>query len=121
MWIRESTLDQGGLRFQSTFRFTYEGVEQGLDRIKMDGTLKMLPVMEGDRWPTEVRKPKLTNVSVTGAFLFDRGKGRVVKLTVEDRVEGNVQIKVENVKTPVTLRQTHKLVIRNTEKNPLAP
>ncbi len=121
-WTRTSKLDLGGVgQYETTFRYTYQGRDGGLDKIGVETSLKYVAPAAAGGLPFTIKKADLKSSRGDGVMLFDRDKGRVARLEFSQNVEGTLTIEVGGQDTDVKLDQTQKTSLRTTDDNPLAP
>jgi RNA polymerase sigma factor (sigma-70 family) len=106
--------------YRSTSEYTYEGGEDGLDRIRLRlrSTLKPAPRSGAGGSPFTVTKGEAEGEG-TGTILFDRARGRVVRLESIQKLEGELTTRIGGQETALTLSQTQKLTVRTTHRDPL--
>jgi hypothetical protein len=106
--------------YVTTTKYTYEGIDGRLDKIKIDGTLRYeAPAKDqaGPALPFKVKQTMLKG-TITGTVLFDRAKGRVERSESVTTVEGKLTIEISGMETAVDLAQTVKTTVKTTDTNP---
>jgi RNA polymerase sigma factor (sigma-70 family) len=125
-WTRKSKLDMGPLgEYENRFKYTYKGKDdkdKKLDRIEVESSLKFLgpgAVSGAVGLPYKVKNTEIKNVVGNGIILFDRSKGRIVCLELNQKMEGKLAITIGGQDTPVEFAQTQKTTLKTTDTNPL--
>jgi Family of unknown function (DUF6263) len=112
-WRRTSKLDLGPIgTYEAKHKYTYEGTDGKLDKIKLRSTLEFQPPAEGGEGAPFKIKKAAVNSDGGGVMLFDRAQGRVVSLEFTQKVEGaatvvdasNHQVQVDLVNPVKQLR-----------------
>jgi Family of unknown function (DUF6263) len=124
-WTRTSTLDMGPIgKYETTYKYTYDGKEGKDDKIKVETTLKYKePAAEGGvgGLPFRIKKAKLdTEKPSTGTIKYDSSKGRIESSTLSLDLSGELEIEIGGQTTKVDLKQTQKTDVDTLDKNPLA-
>jgi RNA polymerase sigma factor (sigma-70 family) len=102
--------------FTSRDRFTFEGKDQALERIKLEGTLNFEPPAKTDpKLPFTVKEANLTRNGTTGLLWFDRQRGRLDHFESTTKIEGELTIEIGGQSTKVDLRQSQRTTIRMTD------
>jgi len=106
-WSDTSTLVLGPIgTYDTTFKFTYEGKTNNIDKVKIDADLKYTaPPKDKTGLPFTIKDATLTGKSTFGEAYFDRDKGRIEKSKLVMKIEGTLSIEVGNVVTPIELKQ----------------
>jgi RNA polymerase sigma factor (sigma-70 family) len=121
-WTRKSKVDLFNLgKLDATYKYTYEGKEDGLDRIRVDTSLEYRAADAGDRdLPFRIRKMEIDRSEGGGFLLFDRKKGRVARMELNLKLMGPLSITIGNYsEADVILEQTEKIILRTTDANPV--
>jgi hypothetical protein len=120
-WSRESKLSMGPIgTYVTIVKYTPEGTEGRLDRIKADGTMRYEAPPKGPAGvalPFKVKQSDLKG-SVSGTVLFNRAKGRVERSDMVTKVEGKLTVEIGGTETAVDLTQTVKTTVQTTDTNP---
>ena len=124
-WIRKRKLDMGHLgAYQIISKYTYEGKEGKLDRIKVKVTTKLqTPTKQAQRsggLPFEIKKNDVRGRGA-GLLYFDREKGRIVCLELNQKLSGTISVAIGGQDTQVDLTQTQKTTVKTMDANPLDP
>jgi hypothetical protein len=123
-WEKKLTLNLGPIgTFDTTYKFTYEGREGKLDKIKIDATLAYNPpgANVSGALPFKIKAATLTSKGGTGKFLFDNEKKRMDSSDLKLTLDGNLQIDIGGMVTDVTLNQEQTTTVKTTDTNPKAP
>src|SRR5262249_57248780 len=120
---KETTLDMGPIgKYATTYKYTYEGQEDKLDKIKVDTTLKYSAPSEkaGGQLPFRIKNADLTSKEKesTGAIWFDREKGRIAKSSMKLKLEGSLTIEIGGMETRGELNQTQDSERKTSDTNP---
>lgn len=121
-WSRESKLDMGPIgKFQNSYKYTYEGPAEKLEKIKIDSTLVYKePTEQGGvgGLPFKIKSATLKSNSAAGTVLFDPAVGRVSKSDMSVDLKGELQIEIGGQTTLVDLTQTQKSTIETSDTQP---
>ncbi|GIW82732.1 MAG: hypothetical protein KatS3mg105_4539 [Gemmatales bacterium] len=95
-WSKTTKLNMGPIgTYETEYKYTYEGKDDKLDKIKVESSLKYSPPGEaGGSLPFEIVKANLTSKDGTGTILFDTEKGRLESSDMSLKLEGKLTIKV---------------------------
>jgi RNA polymerase sigma factor (sigma-70 family) len=118
-WTAKHPLDLGPLgEYQATYRYTYRGREGELDKLTIAmESLGDRPPAGGDaRVPLKIKPGDLRCMQSTGTLLFDRARGRSVRLELQLKVEGRLPLADGR---DMELAQTQRIRIKTTDTNPL--
>jgi hypothetical protein len=121
-WRRVSNPDLGPLgSYKTTSRYTYEGKEGTLERIKVESRVSYSPPMNNRNLPFKIVGGGLNSLPklMPGEVLFDRATGRVVSASIPTKLEGALTIDISGMMTVVNLSQSQTITVEVTEKNPL--
>jgi RNA polymerase sigma factor (sigma-70 family) len=122
-WTRKrQLLDMGPVgAFQMTSKYSYEGQEGILDKIKINENVLQIPPQPGGAQPFKIKDGELKCKEGTGILFFDRAKGRIARMELNLKLEGNLSIVIGDQVTKVELLQTQKTTVKTTDANPLKP
>src|SRR5436309_507420 len=89
-WKRESVLNLGAIgSYRQDTAFTYEGQENGFDRIRMVSDLRYTPpTVEDKALPFKIKKGDFKESASRGVAFFDRKMGRFDRVETEGVMEG---------------------------------
>ncbi|HZY84541.1 MAG TPA: DUF6263 family protein, partial [Gemmataceae bacterium] len=125
-WARTSTLDMGPVgNYQTKYTYTYQGrdrKDKKLDRIKVDTRITYKgpgAVAGAGGLPFTIKNADLKTTTATGTLLFDRNKGRVVRLELNLKLQGKLTVSIGGQETQVELSQTQKTTVKTTDANPV--
>jgi hypothetical protein len=121
-WTRESKLNMGPIgTYDTTYKYTYEGKDGKLDKIKVETTLKYSPPSTdaGAVLPFKIKQADLKSKEATGTVLFDNEKGRLDSSETNLKLEGKLTIEIGGMSSEVELSQTQKTTVKTTDKNPI--
>jgi RNA polymerase sigma factor (sigma-70 family) len=122
-WTGKRHLDMGPLgQYQATYRYTYLGREDGLDRIaiRVKSALKGRPPAEGEvGLPFTVRKGEWKCTEGRGTLLFDPGRGRVSRLDLRLAIEGRLTVAIGGQEKAMELSETQTITVKTTNTNPI--
>jgi RNA polymerase sigma factor (sigma-70 family) len=119
-WTRKTQEDMSPVgSYRATGRYTYEGRQGNVDQIKIETGLKdWRPAGNGADLAFSF---KTTDFKGTGSgfLLFERDKGRVVRMESSLIITSKVTFGIGEQETELT--QTQKTTLRTTDADPLAP
>lgn len=121
-WTKESKLNMGPIgSYDTTYKYTYEGKEGDLDKIKVETTLKYSPPGENTAGglPFRIKSADLKTKDASGTILFDNKKHRLASSEMNLKLEGKLTIEIGGMTTEVDLTQTQKTTVKTTDDNPL--
>jgi hypothetical protein len=123
-WTRKTTLDMGPIgKYENEYKYTYEGKEGKLDKIKVDTTLKYVaPTTEAagvGGLPFKIKSANLTSSDATGTILFNPEKGRVERSNMSLDLKGDLSIEIGGQTTKVDLTQKQKTDLETSDDDPL--
>ena len=121
-WRRVSDLDLGPIgTYRTASKFTYEGTEGTLERIKVESQISYSPPMKSGDLPFKIVGGGLNSLpkALPGEILFDRTLGRVVSASIPTKLEGALTIDIGGLETLVNLRQFQTITIAVMDKNPI--
>jgi len=119
-WERKTTLDMGPIgKYENEYKYTYEGKEAKLDKIKVETTLKYKEPGEspaGTGLPFKIKSADLKSSSATGTILFDPEKGQIVSSDMKVDLTGKLSIEIGGQVTEVGLTQTQTSKVETSDK-----
>jgi hypothetical protein len=122
-WTRETKLNMGPIgTYENSYKYTYEGPDGKLQKIKVDTTLKYVPPSETTPTgglPFKIKSADLQSKDASGTILFDTEKGRVDKSEMNIKLEGKLSIEIGGQTTTVELSQTQKTTVTTSDTNPI--
>src|SRR5262249_1173070 len=107
-WRRVSDLDVGPIgTYKTTSRYTYEGKQGTLERIKVESRVSYSPPRNNANLPIKIVGGGLNSLPklIPGEILFDRATGRVVSASIPTKLEGALTIDIGGMMTVVNLSQ----------------
>jgi hypothetical protein len=119
-WTKESKLSMGPIgSYGIQYRYTYEGSQDGLARIKLDmtGSYKPPEKNQAGVLPFVVKEADLRFSDASGTLLFDLRRGRMRSSRSNLKVEGTLVIEINGSLTPVQLFQTQVTTVELTGEN----
>jgi hypothetical protein len=122
-WNRENNLDLGPIgKYTNVYKYTFEGLDGKLDKIKVETTLKYVPPDEktaAGGLPFKIKSADLKSTNASGTVLFDPEKGRVERSTFKLDLTGELNIEIGGQTTKVELKQTQETTVETMDSNPL--
>jgi len=122
-WEKTTSLDMGPIgKYDNTYKYTYEGPDGKLYKIKVDTTLKYrAPSEQGGAGglPFKIKSADLKSTSASGTILFNKDKGRVEKSNTDLELKGKLSIEIGGQATTVELSQTQKSSVETLDENPI--
>lgn len=122
-WTKESKLNMGPIgSYDTKYKYTYEGKDGKLDKIKVDTELKYSPPTESTALglPFKIKDANLKTTKATGTILFDNEKHRLDSSDMSLELSGKLTIDIGNMNTEVDLSQTQQTKVKTTDTNPAA-
>jgi hypothetical protein len=121
-WTRDSTLDMGPIgKYENHYKYTYEGKDGKLDKIKVETTLKYKEPAEAaggtSGLPFKIKSAELKSSNASGTILFDPEKGRIESSDMRVTLDGKLSIDIGGQVTDVTLNQTQTSKVETSDKN----
>jgi RNA polymerase sigma factor (sigma-70 family) len=117
-WSEKRSLDMGSAgEYRATYRYTYQGREDGLDKVKIrvEDLRLARPAEDG---VFKIKNGELRCTEGGGTLLFDRARGRTTRLDLRLTVEGKLTL-AGDAETVVELSQTEKVTVRTTDTDPV--
>jgi hypothetical protein len=108
--------------YDTTNKYTYEGKEGKLDKIKVDTTLKYLPpgAAASGSLPFKIKPgTELTSKNASGSIFFDNEKHRLDHSDMKLNLEGKLEIDVGGTSTQVDLSMEQTTKVQMTDTNPV--
>src|SRR5262245_5601763 len=122
-WETKQDLNLGPIgRYETTYKYTYEGKEEGSLKLKVDPVMKYHPPMSSDSTALPFRIKAGTMSSdqgSTGVIRFDPKTGRMETSELLINLKGTLTIEIGNMETDIELTQAQKTTIQVTDTNPL--
>jgi hypothetical protein len=121
-WEDKATLNMGPIgTYDTTYKYTYEGKEGKLDKIKVDTTLNYQPpgANTSGTLPFKILSAKLTTKDATGTILFDDEKHRLDSSDMKLTLDGTLQIDIGGMNSPVNLTQEQHTTVKTSDNNPV--
>jgi hypothetical protein len=122
-WERQSKLNMGPIgTYDTTYKYTYEGKEGKLDKIRVDTTLnyKAPEASATGQLPFKIKSANLQTKNASGTILFDNEKGRLDKSDMKLTLEGKLTIEIGGMATEVDLNQEQQTNVKTTDTNPVS-
>jgi len=121
-WDKKSSLNMGPIgSYDSTYKYTYEGKEGKLDKIKVETKLEYHPPGAGQAatLPFKIKEAKLNSKDATGTVLFDNDKHRLESSNQKLKLEGTLKIDIGGMTSDVELTQEQTTTVKTTDTNPV--
>jgi hypothetical protein len=120
-WTKNSDLDLGPIgKYDTKFTFTYEGLKDKLDTIKIDAKLDYTQPKDKAGLPFTIKSAELKSTSGSGEAKFDREKGRIESSNLSMKLDGKLTIEVGNMATDISLNQDQISTTKTFDTNPVA-
>lgn len=124
-WERKQTLNMGPIgTYDTVNKYTYEGKDAKLDKIKVETTLKYAapgPAAAG-ALPFKIKPgTELKSKSAGGTIFFDNEKHRLDHSEMKLALEGKLDIDVGGTSTQVELSMDQTTTVKMTDTNPVTP
>lgn len=123
-WEKPTKLNMGPIgTYDSTYKYTYEGKEGKLDKIKVETKLDYKPpdASAAGQLPFKIKAAKLESKNATGTIKFDNEKHRVDSADMKLTLEGKLTIEIGGMATDVDLTQEQQTKVQTMDTNPVAP
>jgi hypothetical protein len=114
-WTETGKLDMGQIGIAVTHsRYTYEGTEGNLARIKSVGMVTYEPPTEDKdtRLPFQTRQANIVSSEANGLIYFDRLRGQLVRSEQKVTLQGNLIVVIGEQETKVEMFQTQKTTVK---------
>lgn len=120
-WERKNNTNLGPIGgYDSTHKYTYEGKDNKLEKIKIETTLTYKPPTTGDSsLPFKIRTADLKTKDAGGTALFDAAKGRLESMKLSQKLEGTIDVEIGGQVSKVELKQEQTTEIKTTDTSPL--
>ncbi len=120
-WRRTNVQDLDSVgRYVTVHRYTYEGLEKNLDRIRVESSMTYCPPrFHQAELGFKIVKGDLESKEYGGAIRFDRRLGRIVRSDVHLRLAGSMTIDIGGMEFSVELDQTQRSILKTYDRNPL--
>jgi hypothetical protein len=123
-WTSKSQLDMGPIgKYDSTYKYTYEGPEGKLQKIKVDTTLAYQPPLASatTNLPFKIKTADLKSNNASGTILFDNEKHRLDKSDQKMTLVGKLTIDIGGQTSDVDLTQEQTTSVKTFDTNPVTP
>ncbi|HEV3115978.1 MAG TPA: DUF6263 family protein [Gemmataceae bacterium] len=124
-WTSKSQLDMGPIgKYDSNYKYTYEGPEGKLQKIKVDTTLAYQPpspTAQTGNLPFRIKSADLKSSGATGTLYFDNDKHRLDKSDQKMTLEGKLTIDIGGQSSDVELKQEQTTSVKTYDQNPVTP
>jgi hypothetical protein len=116
-WTKTSDLNLGPIgSYVSTYKYTLDGKEGDLWKIKVETTLNYkVPTEGGEGLPFKIKNSTLASKDAGGTILFNAAKGRVEKSTLALKLEGALDIDIAGTTTKVDLKQEQTTTVTTSD------
>jgi hypothetical protein len=121
-WVLKTRLSMGPIgSYATTYRYTYEGLVDKLDQIKVDTEYKYEPPgpNAGGALPFQIVQGELKSTGSKGVMLFNRERGRLESAVCEVTFAGKLTIAIGGQNTDIELTQMQKTTVKTLDANPL--
>lgn len=120
-WNKDSSLNLGPIgSYDSKYKYTYEGKDGDLQKVKVDTTLTYkTPTESGEGLPFRIKSATLTSKDAGGTIFFNPAKGRLEKSNLSLKLEGSLDIEIGGTTTKVDLKQEQTTVVATSDTSPI--
>lgn len=122
-WEKKLTLNMGPIgTYDTTNKYTYEGKDGKLDKIKVDTTLKYQApgAAASGSLPFKIKPgTDLVSKNATGMIFFDNEKHRLDHSDMKLNLEGKLEIDVGGTSTQVELSMDQTTTVKMSDTNPV--
>jgi len=121
-WERKSTVVMGPIgTYETSYKFTYDGKEGKLDKIKVDTTLKYVPpgANSSSSLPFKIKGAELVAKNATGTILYDPEKHWIDSSDSKLTLEGKLTVDINGQTNDVQLNQDQTTKVKTTDTNPV--
>jgi hypothetical protein len=122
-WERKSVLNMGPIgTYDTTYKYTYEGMQDKLHKIKVETTLVYQPPgpNAAGTLPFKIKAAKLDSKGGSGTILFNNEKHRLESSDTKLKLEGKLTIDISGMATDVDLSQEQTTTVKTTDTNPVS-
>ncbi|HLJ93701.1 MAG TPA: DUF6263 family protein [Gemmataceae bacterium] len=122
-WEKQSKLNMGPIgSYDTTYKFTYEGKDGKLDKIKVDTglTYKAPDANTAGQLPFKIKAADLKSKNASGQILFDNEKHRLDSSDMKLSLEGKLTIEIGGMTTEVELNQDQETTVKTMDTNPVS-
>jgi hypothetical protein len=118
---KSSELNLGPIgTYTNAYKYTYEGKDGDLQKVKVENTLTYKPPTEGgEGLPFRIKSANLTSKDAGGTIYFNPAKGRLEKSNLSLKLEGSLDIEIGGTTTKVDLKQEQKTAILTSDTSPI--
>ncbi len=122
-WTRETLQNLGPIgNYKNTYKCTAEGVDGDNLKIKVETTMAYTaPVGGSQGLPFNIKSANLTPKDGNGTILFNPKKSRVDKVSLTQKLEGDLNIEIGNTTTKVDLKQEQSTTITTSDSPQVQP
>jgi hypothetical protein len=121
-WPGTSKLNMGPIgSYDTTYKYTYEGKDGKLEKIKVDATLKYEPpaASASGSLPFKIKSADLKSKDATGTIWFDNEKHYLDHSSMKMKLEGKLTIDISGMTTDVDLTQEQDTDVKTFDTNPI--
>jgi hypothetical protein len=121
-WAKNSKLNMGPIgSYDTEYKYTYEGKDGKLDKIKVETNLKYIPpsAQAAGVLPFQIVAADIKSKNSSGTILFNSEAGRLESTDMNLQLEGKLTIAIGGSNTEVDLQQTQKTTVKTTTDNPI--
>jgi hypothetical protein len=122
-WTKKSTLDMGPIgTYETEYKYTLKGVEKDLATIDVATSLNYkAPTGGTEGLPFKIISATLKSKDKegTGKVVFDMKAGRIQQSDLTLVLNGDLNIEIAGMQTPVTLEQTQKSNLKTSDERPI--
>ncbi len=122
---KPTTLNMGPIgTYETTYKYTYDGKDGKLDKIKVDSKLKYQPpgaAAAAGTLPFKITKADLNSKNASGTIWFDNEKHRLERSEMKLTLDGKLTIDIGGMSTDVELTQDQTTTVKTSNENPVAP
>jgi hypothetical protein len=121
-WTKDTTLNMGPIgSYKTTHKYTYEGKEGNLDKIRVETTLAYQPPGSAGAGglPFQIVSADLKSTQAGGTILFNAAAGRLESSEMNLKLAGKLTIAIGGMNTEVELNQEQKTTVKTSTDNPI--